>query len=229
MVRCTYYVHGMDLRKKKKNWSCSIHGCHWFSYARYEPRNFETNWITGDKNSFIKMIPFALFSQQPVSSFRWRGAAKEVPRDSWSWGCWLSLPSSTSWRHTEWTHAKLNGCSILTRTTTINFGTGRWSSDTATSRIGAQFGQRNLFVQNESIAFLHVVCVQRFVGPFHFFGSGMLDQNLIAVVEFHILYWYVEPLIQKTFKLSHGLIQIDDFFSYIVVFVTYFHLKMERI
>lgn len=126
--------------------------------------------------------------------------------------------------------AELNGSSIRTRTVaTIHFGT-TWIWDCGiASRIGSQFGERYFFIQDEPVTFLDIVGVQTFVGPFHFFGAGKFDQDLVAIIQFHVLGGHIEPLVELSFELSHSLVHTDHFFSDVVFFVTNFDLWIRGI
>ena len=185
---------------------------------------------------------FTIFSscwQWSWGSFgRWCAPPKEVSWDSRSSttcsmllrtiGVRFGVSTWCCWVHPVRSQAELNGSSIRTRTVaTIHFGT-TWIWDCGiASRIGSQFGERYFFIQDEPVTFLDIVGVQTFVGPFHFFRAGKFDQDLIAIIQFHILSGNIEPLIELSFELSHSLVHTDHFFSDIVFFVTNFDLWVK--
>ena len=74
------------------------------------------------------------------------------------------------------------------------------------------------------IPILNIVGIKAFVGPFHLFGAGELDHDLIAVVQPHVLRRNLEPLMKQRFELCHGLVEIDHFFSHVLLLVNDFHL-----
>ena len=73
---------------------------------------------------------------------------------------------------------------------------------------------------------MDVVGIQRFVGPFHFLRTRVLDSHLIAVIQFHVLSRHAKPLVQEALELCDGLLQVDDFFPNTILLVTHFDLKI---
>ena len=121
-------------------------------------------------------------------------------------------------------HPKLDRGSIVARTS-VNFWTiSRCAERCPGARVRSQFGQRYFLIQDEMIPILNIVGIKAFVGPFHLFGSGELDHDLIAVVQPHVLRRNLEPLMKQRFELCHGLVEIDHFFSHVLLLVNDFHL-----
>ena len=151
---------------------------------------------------------------------------KQVPGNSrrsctsWRGWRWWSL---SWWPRTIWGQSELDGSPVVAGAT-IDLWTG-WRAEWG-SRIGTQLSQWHLLIQNEFVSFLDVVSIQRFVGPFHFLGTRVLDRHLIAVIQFHVLSGHAKPLVQKALKLCNGLLQVDDFFPHTILLVTHFDLKI---